>query len=111
MSLSVQLEDSQPSDAPDEQSLPNYMQRPLAIAPIVPGQTVHAHASDKPKRPSYSTALYSPSEMALKVQLKANKEHQKKLKVKSKNRLAFNFSSWKKCVFLYMKATRTFVNA
>lgn len=80
MSLSVQLEDSQPSDAPDEQSLPNYMQRPLAIAPIVPGQTVHAHASDKPKRPSYSTALYSPSEMALKVQLKANKEHQKKLK-------------------------------
>lgn len=83
----MQLEDSQPSDAPDEQSLPNYMQRPLAIAPIVPGQTVHAHVSDKPKRPSYSTALYSPSEMALKVQLKANKEHQKKLKVKSKNRL------------------------
>ena len=75
------MEDSQPSNAPDEQSLPNYMQRPLAIAPIVPGQTVHAHASDKPKRPSYSTALYSPAEMALKVRIKADKEHQKKLKV------------------------------
>lgn len=80
--LFLQLEDSQPSDAPDEQSLPSYMQRPLAIAPIVPGQTVHAHASDKPKRPTYSTALYSPAEMALKVQIKANREHQKKLKVK-----------------------------
>ena len=80
------MEDSQPSNAPDEQSLPNYMQRPLAIAPIVPGQTVHAHASDKPKRPSYSTALYSPAEMALKVQIKANKEHQKKLKVKAAKR-------------------------
>ena len=56
-------------------------QRPLAIAPIVPGQTVHAHASDKPKRPSYSTADISPAEMALKVQIKANKEHQMKLKV------------------------------
>lgn len=57
------------------------MQRPLAIAPIVPGQTVHAHASDKPKRPSYPTADFSPAEMALKVQIKANREHQKKLKV------------------------------
>lgn len=90
------MEDSQPSNAPDEQSVPNYMQRPLAIAPIVPGQTVHAHASDKPKRPSYSTALYSPAEMALKVQIKANKEHQKKLKVKqfSSSEMQNNLNSY-----------------
>lgn len=77
----LQEEDAQPSDAPDEQSYPNLMQRPLAIAPIVPGQTVHAHASDKPKRPTFSTADISPADMALQVQLKAHREHQIKLKV------------------------------
>ena len=65
------------------------MQRPLAIAPIVPGQTVHAHASDKPKRPSYPTSDVSPADMALKVQLKAHREHQIKLKVRY-NGTAFN---------------------
>lgn len=79
--LLLQEEDAQPSNAPDEQSYPNLMQRPLAIAPIVPGQTIHAHASDKPRRPKYPTADISPAEMAFKVQMKAHREHQRKLKV------------------------------
>ena len=78
-----QADDAQPSDSPDEQPMTGFgMQRPLAIAPIVPGQTVHAHASDKPKRPSYPTSDVSPADMALKVQLKAHREHQIKLKVR-----------------------------
>ena len=86
-----QADDAQPSDSPDEQPMTGFgMQRPLAIAPIVPGQTVHAHASDKPKRPSYPTSDISPADMALKVQLKANREHQIKLKVRS-NGTKFNF--------------------
>ena len=86
-----QADDAQPSDSPDEQPMTGFgMQRPLAIAPIVPGQTVHAHASDKPKRPSYPTSDVSPADMALKVQLKAHREHQIKLKVRY-NGTAFNF--------------------
>ena len=85
-----QADDAQPSDSPDEQPMTGFgMQRPLAIAPIVPGQTVHAHASDKPKRPSYPTSDVSPADMALKVQLKAHREHQIKLKVRY-NGTAFN---------------------
>lgn len=76
----TEMEDAQTSDSPDEQAFPGLMHRPLAIAPIVPGQTVHAHASDKPKRPKYPTMDVSPVEMALKVQLKAHREHQRKLK-------------------------------
>ena len=98
----LQMEDAQTSDSPDEQGFPGLMHRPLAIAPIVPGQTVHAHASDKPKRPKYPTMDVSPVEMALKVQLKAHREHQRKLKV--------NLSRYQTFEMLKKEITRTFTS-
>jgi flagellar motility protein MotE (MotC chaperone) len=51
------------------------------LAPLMHGQTVHAHASDKPKvdyqEDSVSSAAF---QKAMSVQLEANRDHQKKLK-------------------------------
>ena len=57
------------------------MQHPMAVPPIVPGQTVHIHTSDKPKTPASTPSLSVPAANALKVQLQANAEHEHKLKV------------------------------
>ena len=67
--------DSQPSDADDE----NPTSVNSGLTPVLPGQTVHAHVSDKPtdNRPAVSGPSIN---AALQVQMEAHKQHQKRLK-------------------------------